>query len=165
MAIYTPGGSAGLPLTVLRSFTAPSPAVAADADALRERILSAVSGVLALVGVDADPVRSREHILLSAIVDHAWSEGKDLDVAALIRALQSPPLERLGVLDLESFFPAKERFELAMLLNNLLASPGFAAWNEGEPLDVGRLLYTAEGRPRLSILSIAHLSEPSACSS
>jgi hypothetical protein len=70
-AIYTPGGSAGIPLSVLRSFAAPPPAVVADADALRERTLSAVSGLLALVGVDADPLRSREHILLSALLDRA----------------------------------------------------------------------------------------------
>ena len=120
-AIYTPGGSAGLPLTVLSSFAAPPPGSAADGDARRERILSAVSGLLALAGVDADPVRSREHILLSALLDRAWNEGISPDLAALIRGVQSPPFERLGVLDLESFFPAKERFELAMTLNNLIA--------------------------------------------
>ncbi len=62
-------------------------------------------------------------------------------------------------MDLETFFPATERFELAMQLNNLFASPGFSAWMEGEPLDVERLLYTAEGKPRMSIVSIAHLSD------
>jgi hypothetical protein len=159
VSIYTPGGSAGLPLAVLRSFAAPSAELAADADGLRERILSAVSGVLSLIGVEADPVRSREHILLSAILEHSWKEGRDLDIAALIRVIQKPPFESLGVLDLESFFPAKERFQLAMLLNNLIASPAFSAWQTGEPLDVGRLLHTPEGRPRLSIVSIAHLSE------
>jgi hypothetical protein len=159
IAIYTPGGSAGIPLTVLRSFAAPPPQVAGDAEALRERTLSAVSGLLALVGVDADPIRSREHILLSALIDRAWREGRDLDLASLIHEIQSPPFERLGVLDLESFFSAKDRFELAMILNNLLASPAFAAWSQGDPLDVGRLLYTPEGKPRLAILSIAHLSD------
>jgi hypothetical protein len=159
VSIYTPGGNAGIPLAALRAFSAPSAEIAADADGLRERILSAVSGVLSLIGVDADPVRSREHILLSAILEHEWKEGRDLDIAALIRVIQKPPFESLGVLDLESFFPAKERFQLAMLLNNLIASPAFSAWQEGEPLDVGRLLYTPEGRPRLSIVSIAHLSE------
>jgi hypothetical protein len=159
VAIYTPGGSAGIPLSVLRSFAAPPPAVVADADALRERTLSAVSGLLALVGVDADPLRSREHILLSALIDRAWREGRDLDLAALIHGIQSPPFERLGVLDLESFFPSQDRFGLAMTLNNLLASPAFAAWSEGEPLDVGSLLFTPQGKPRLSILSIAHLSD------
>jgi len=159
LAIYTPGGNAGIPLTVLRSLAAPPPQVAGDEDALRERILSAVSGLLALLGVEADPIRSREHILLSALVDRAWREGRSLDLASLIREIQSPPFERLGVLDLESFFSSKDRFELAMTLNNLLASPAFAAWSQGDPLDVGRLLYTAEGKPRLAILSIAHLSD------
>ncbi len=160
LAIYTPGGSAGIPLTVLRSLAAPPPQVAGDEEALRERTLSAVSGLLALVGVEADPIRSREHILLSALIDRAWREGRDLDIASLIREIQSPPFDRLGVLDLESFFPSKDRFELAMTLNNLLASPAFAAWSQGEPLDVGRLLYTDEGKPRIAIVSIAHLSDP-----
>jgi len=159
VSIYTPGASAGLPLAVLRSFAAPSAEVSADVDGLRERILSAVSGLLSLLGVDPDPVRSREHILLSTIVGHAWKQGRDLDLPTLIGDIQKPPFESLGVLDLESFFPAKERFELAMLLNNLIASPTFSAWREGEPLDVDRLLHTPEGRPRISVLSIAHLSD------
>jgi DNA helicase HerA-like ATPase len=158
-AIYTPGSQSGLPLRVLRSFAAPPPALREDGDALRERILASVSGLLGLLGIDADPIRSREHILLSNLLERAWREGRDLDIADLIREIQKPPFERIGVLDLESIFPEKHRFELAMSLNNLLASPGFAAWMEGEPLDVGRLFYTPEGRPRLSILSIAHLSE------
>lgn len=157
--IYTPGSEAGRPLSVLRSLGAPPPAVAADGDALRERIQAAVSGLLALLGVAADPIRSREHILVSKVVERAWSAGRDLDLPALIREIQSPPFDKVGVFDLESFFPAAERLELAMTLNNLLASPGFAAWMQGEPLDVARLLHTREGRPRLSILSIAHLSE------
>jgi hypothetical protein len=159
VALYTPGSSAGIPLRLLRSFAAPPPEVAADADALRERTLSAVSSLLALVGLSPDPVRSREHILLSALLDRAWREERDLDLASLIRAIQKPPFSQLGVLDLESFFPSADRLALATTLNNLLASPAFAAWSEGEPLDVGRLLYTAEGKPRIAILSIAHLSD------
>jgi hypothetical protein len=159
VALYTPGSNAGIPIKLLRSFAAPPPGVAADADALRERILSAVSGLLALVGLDPDPVRSREHILLSALLDRAWRAGRDLDLPSLIRAIQEPPFTQLGVLDIESFFPSTDRFALAMTLNNLLASPAFSAWSEGEPLDVGRLLYTEEGKPRIAILSIAHLSD------
>uniref|UniRef100_A0A7C4QPZ6 ATP-binding protein n=1 Tax=Schlesneria paludicola TaxID=360056 RepID=A0A7C4QPZ6_9PLAN len=155
-AIYTPGSQAGLPLTVLRSFSAPSEG---DAEALQERIAAAVSGLLALLGINADPLQSREHILLSNLFDRAWRSGKDLDLGTLIRHIQSPPFDRLGVLDLESFFPAQERFNFALQLNSLLASPGFAAWREGEPLDVQSLLYTAAGKPRVSILSIAHLTE------
>jgi hypothetical protein len=159
MAIYTPGSSAGLPLTVLRSFAAPPPGLAEQPEAYRQRIASAVSGMLALLGVDADPMSSREHILLSNVLDHAWRAGHDLDMPGLIHAVQSPPFQKVGVLDLETFFPAKDRFALAMKLNNLLASPGFAAWLEGEPLEVGGLLSTRAGKPRLSIVSIAHLSD------
>ncbi len=159
IAIYTPGSSAGLPLAVLKSFHVPPANTLASADALRETVSAAASGLLGLLGIDVDPLQSREHILLANILDRSWREGKGLDMAGLIRAIQSPPLEKIGVMDLESFFPAKERFGLAMQLNNVLGSPGFAAWMDGEPLDVQRLLYTKEGKPRLSILSIAHLSD------
>ena len=159
MAIYTPGCSTGRPLSILSSFAAPPPAVAADTSALRERIQSAVSGLLGLLGIEADPIQSREHILLSTILGQAWAAGQNLDIAGIILAIQKPAFDKVGVFDLESFYPAKERMGLAMALNNLLASPGFSAWMEGEPLDVQRLLYTAEGKPRLSILSIAHLSD------
>jgi hypothetical protein len=159
LAIYTPGSTAGRPLSVLRSFAAPSEAVLADADALQERIQYAVSGLLALLGVAADPVGSREHILLANLLDSAWREGQSLDLAGLIQGIQKPPFERLGVIDLETFYPAKERTALALKLNGLLASPGFAAWLEGDPLDVGALLYTPHGKPRISIVSIAHLSD------
>ena len=159
IAIYTPGSNAGLPLTVLKSFNAPAAAVLADEDALRERIASAASGLLALLGIDADPVRSREHILLSNVLASAWRAGRDLDIAQLIQEIQSPPFSRVGVLDLDTFFPADDRLDLAMKLNNLLASPSFASWMEGEPLDIKRLLYTRQGGPRLTIISIAHLND------
>lgn len=159
VAIYTPGSLAGIPLTVLRSFTAPDEKLRSDAIALRERVSATVSGLLALLGINADPLMSREHILLSNLLDASWRVGKDLDLGTLIRGVQTPPFDRLGVMDLESFFPANERFQFAMQLNNLLASPGFAVWREGEPLDIQRLLYTPEGKPRVAILSIAHLSD------
>ena len=75
--------------------------------------------------------------MLANVLDHSWRASHDLDMASLIHAVQSPPFQKVGVLDLETFFPAKERFGLAMKLNNLLASPGFTAWLEGDPLDVG----------------------------
>ncbi|MFT7638376.1 MAG: hypothetical protein ACI9G1_000097 [Pirellulaceae bacterium] len=158
--IYTPGSNAGLPLTVLRSFSAPPQAVIDDADAFRQRVSTAASGILALLGVDADPVRSREHILLSNILDGAWRAGRDLDIAGLIREVQSPAFDKVGVFELETFFPPKDRTDFAMSLNNLLASPSFGNWLEGEPLDIQRLLYSPTGKPRLSILSISHLSDP-----
>jgi hypothetical protein len=157
--IYTPGSQAGIPVSVLRSFAAPPPEVMADDDLMRERVSTTATSLLGLVGVDADPIRSREHILLATLLDTTWRQGADLDVASLIQQVQTPPLTRVGVLELEAFFPSRERFELAMALNNLLAAPGFAAWLEGEPLDMSRLLYGPSGRPRLAIFSIAHLGD------
>jgi len=158
-AIYTPGSSAGIPLTVLKSFNAPPQAVLDDSDTFRDRVQSTTSGVLALLGVNADPVQSRPHIFLSNVLDTAWRAGRSLDLPGLIHEIQNPPFSKVGVVDLETFYPAKERLDLGMKLNNLLASPSFASWLEGEALDVQKLLYTADGRPRLSILSISHLSD------
>ncbi len=157
--IFTPGASHGLPIAVLRSFAAPLEAVRNDPDALRERVSTAVSGLLSLAGVGADPIHSREHILLSRILEQGWTEGRSFDLGNLIRTVQQPGFERVGVLDLESFFPAPDRFEFAMTLNNLIAAPGFETWLEGTPLDVPTLLWTPEGKPRISIFSIAHLPD------
>ncbi len=157
--IYTPGSTAGRPLSILRSLDAPPPELLEDEEALRERIGSSVTGLLGLLGVAADPLQSREYILLSTLLDRAWREGRGMDMATLIHQIQKPPIERVGILELEMFYPASERFGLAMRLNNLLASPGFSAWLEGDPLDIGHLLRAPDGRPRLSILSIAHLSD------
>ena len=157
--IYTPASNAGRPITVLKSFDAPNDSVRSDSDALRGRIMSAVSGLLALLQIDADPISSREHILLSNILDYYWRSGQNVDMGALIRSIQAPPFNKVGFLDLESFYPQGERFKLAMTLNNLLASPSFAAWLEGEPLDIQNLLWTPAGKPRLAIISIAHLSD------
>jgi hypothetical protein len=158
-AIYTPGSSAGIPISLLKSFSAPDSSVAEDREAMRDRISGAATALLSLMGIDSEPMKSREHILLSNIFDNAWKNGEDLTIQALIQAIQSPPITRIGVLDLEAFYPAKDRFTLAMSLNNLLASPGFEAWLEGEPLDIGKLLFTTEGKPRVAILSISHLSD------
>jgi hypothetical protein len=159
IAIYTPGAQAGLPLSIVRSFAAPAAAFVEETDLMRERVATTATSLLGLLGIDADPIKSREHILLSTIIDAAWRQGQDLDLPRLIQLIQSPPVQRVGVLELEAFYPSDKRFELAMAVNNLLAAPGFGAWMEGEPLDVQRLLYTPEGRPRLSILSIAHLND------
>jgi len=157
VAIYTPGAETGLPLSVLRSF-APA-AGAADAGALRDRVASVVSGLLSLLGIEADPIGSREHILLANLLEGAWRQGLTMDVTGLIQAVQKPPFDKLGAFDLETFFPAKDRLKLAMSLNSLIASPGFATWMNGEPLDAQRLLFTPEGKPRIAIISIAHLND------
>ena len=158
-AIYTPGSSAGLQLSLVKSFAAPPPELVEDVDLFQDRVSNTVSGLLGLIGVDADPIQSREHILLSNILSQAWSLGESVDLPALIRAVQEPPFASIGVLDIDTFFPQKARFGLAMQLNNLLASPSFAAWMQGDPVDVGSLLYTPEGKPRIAVISIAHLSE------
>ena len=160
IAIYTPGAETGLPLSVLRSFAPPPAEQLADSAALRDRVGAIVSGLLSLLGRDADPIQSRDHILLANILESSWRAGASLDMTGLIHAVQKPPFDRIGAFDLETFCPAKDRLGLAMAINNLLASPGFATWMKGEPLDAQRLLYTAEGKPRVSIISIAHLSDP-----
>ncbi len=160
MAVYTPGSTAGLPVSVLRSFAAPDQAFRDDRDLYRERVQATATGILSLLGIDADPVTSREHILVANLLDHYWSEGRDLDVATLIGLIQNPPLKRIGVMSLDAFYPPDERFKLAMQLNNLLAAPGFEAWMEGEALSAQSLFYTGSGKPRISVMSIAHLSDP-----
>ncbi|RPI01309.1 MAG: DUF87 domain-containing protein [Calditrichaeota bacterium] len=160
MNIYTPGSSAGLPVSILKSFSAPSQQILDDEDSLNERVASTTSSLLGLLGIDADPVKSREHILLSTIFHYFWRHNKDIDLAQLITAVQTPPVQKIGVFDVETFYPAKERFELAMALNNFLAAPGFAAWLDGAPLSPDSLLFSGSGKPSLSIFYIAHLSDP-----
>ena len=159
IAIYTPGSTAGIQLSILRSFDAPSPYIAEDRELLAERVQSTTAGLLGLLGINADPLKSREYSLLSAILLHSWQQGASPDLAALISAVQNPPFDKIGALALDDFYPPKQRMDLVVALNNLLASPGFATWREGEPLDIAKLLHTPEGKPRLAVLSIAHLSD------
>lgn len=157
--IYTPGSCSGLQVSILKSFAAPDASLLEDSDLFKERISTTVTSLLSLVGIDADPIQSREHILLSTIIETMWRKGQDLDLASLIQQVQSPPVTKIGILDLESFYPTKERFSLVMALNNLFASPGFSDWLEGEPLDIQQILYTPQGKPRAAIFSIAHLGD------
>jgi hypothetical protein len=159
VVLYTPGSETGVPLAVLGSLAAPPAALREQTEALRDRVDAVVSGLLGLVGIEADPMRSREHILLSIVVERAWRVGRDLDLAALIGELQRPGIDTVGVMALESFFPETDRFALAMQLNALVASPSFAAWTRGAPLDAATLLFGERGRPRISVVSIAHLSD------
>ncbi|HUU37412.1 MAG TPA: DUF87 domain-containing protein, partial [Candidatus Desulfaltia sp.] len=159
ISIYTPGSNAGLLLSALKSFAAPPPELVEDSDLFSQRISTTVSGLLGLLGIQADPLQSREHILVSNLLEAAWRTGESLDLPVLIQRVQSPPLKRLGVFELDAFYPASERNKLAVMLNNILAAPGFASWLEGYPLEIDSLLYTPSGKPRLSILSIAHLSD------
>ncbi|MBN1266332.1 MAG: ATP-binding protein [Anaerolineales bacterium] len=158
-AIYTPGSDAGLPVSILASLEHPDLPWDENREILRERISSTVTALLGLVGMDADPMQSREHILLANIFEESWKNGQDLELTSLIQMVQSPPFEKLGALDLEQVYPPKERFALAMSLNNILASPSFSLWIEGEALNIKNLLWTPEGKPRHTIFYLAHLSD------
>ena len=157
--VYTPGSTAGLTISILQSFAAPPATVVEDPELLSERVNTTTTSLLSLVGIDADPLQSQEHILLSNILGTAWKQGQDLSLAQLIQQIQTPPFTKLGVMDLESVFPSKDRFSLAMRFNNLLGAPGFSVWLEGQPLDINQILYTATGKPRIAIFSIAHLND------
>ncbi len=157
--IYTPGSDAGLPVSILSTLAAPKLSWDDNQESLREHISGTVSALLGLAGIKADPVRSREHILLSNIFEHHWRNQEDLDLPKLIMAIQNPPIRKLGVFDVDTFFPQKDRFELAMALNNIIASPGFASWLEGAALDIDSLLYGGDARPNVSIFYVAHLTE------
>jgi len=157
--IYTPGSTAGVPLNILQSLEAPSVSFDSAEEDLRDEIAGIVSGLLGLVRIEADPLRSREYILLSTLIEQAWRAGQGLTLETLIPAVADPPFEKLGALPVESVYPRKERQGLVMALNNLLASPGFETWRSGAPLDVDRMLRAADGRPRLSIVYTAHLSD------
>jgi hypothetical protein len=157
--IYTPGSDAGLPVSILSSLAAPALDWDEEEELLREQIQGTVSALLGLAGIEADPLQSKEHILLSHIFEHFWRQGEDLELTRLITAIQSPPVRQVGVFDVDTFFPEKERFGLAMSLNNIIAAPAFETWLQGEPLDVSNLLYAPDGKPRHSIFYIAHLSD------
>ena len=151
--IYTPGSNSGVGLDIIGDLSAPE---GADSEALADEVEGLVSSLLALVDIDSDPLTGREHILLSNLVHRAWTSGQDLDLSTLLGQIQNPPIRKLGVLDLDSFYPAKDRTALVMKLNGLLASPAFAAWMQGEPLNIDNML--SQG-PKASIISIAHLSD------
>jgi hypothetical protein len=154
--LYTPGSTAGIPVSVLTSLERPA---SGDSELWRERVPTVVSSLLALVGVAAEPLKSREHILLSTILLSAWEAGESLDFASLIERVQHPPFAHVGVIDTDAFFPPQDRFALAMSINGLIASPGFDVWTEGDPLDVSAFLRSNGGKPRVSIFSIAHLDD------
>jgi len=157
--IFTPGSDAGLSVNIMQTLKAPELSWEDEEETLREKVKATVSALLGLVGIKADPVKSREHILLANLFEHAWRAGEGLDLAKLISWIQDPPLRKLGVFDVDTFFPRKDRFELAVAINNIVAAPSFENWLEGQPLDIDGILYRSDGKPRLSIFYLAHLSE------
>ena len=157
--IFTPGSKAGVSLNVLQSLDAPAVPFESAEEDLRDEIGGIVAGLLGLLRIDADPLQSREAILLSNLIEDGWRAGKGFGLEELIAAVADPPFDKLGALPVETVFPRKDREGLMLALNNLLAAPSFASWREGEPLDVDRLLRTSDGRPRLSVVYTAHLRD------
>ncbi len=157
--IYTPGSDAGIPINILGSFKAPEVDFDSDAEMLRERIQGIVTALMGMLELDKDPVRSREGILLATLIEHYWRKKEDLDLLRLIKGVQNPPMSQLGVFEVDTFFPEKDRFELAMSFNSLVASPQFQYWLKGQSLDIDELYFTSDGKPRHSIFYIAHLSD------
>lgn len=158
VSVYTPGSVAGRPISILRSFSAPPAAVLDDRDLLSERLSSTATGLLSLLGQNTDPL-GREHVLITTILEQAWRAGNDVSLAGLVHAVQEPPFRQIGVMDLETVFPSRDRTRLAMALNNLLAAPSFEAWTRGAPLDIQELLYEPDGKPRVAVVTLSHLSD------
>ncbi len=157
--VYTPGSSAGKSVSVLSSLKCPNLNVKEDSDAYREKIHTTVTSLLALLGMESDPLSSKEYILLSNIIENQWSLNRDLRMEDLITFIQEPPIQKVGVIDIENFYPGKERFDFSMKINNLMASPSFKAWMEGEVLDADKFMYDEMGKPKISVFSIAHLQD------
>ena len=157
VTIYTPGSSAGCPMNVIGSLAAPDDV--SDMEDVRDEIEGFVTSILTLVGITADPLSSREHILLSNLIEHSWSEGRDLDLATLVGQVMNPPMRKLGVFEIDQFFPSDDRMKLAMRLNGVIASPSFAAWTEGPAIDIDAMTRTSDGRPRCAVITLAHLSD------
>ncbi|MBI4883338.1 MAG: ATP-binding protein [Actinobacteria bacterium] len=155
--IYTPGSNAGVGLNIVGSMQ--SPGKDTDPEIVGDEIEGFVSGLLSLVDIEADPLSSREHILLSNLILNEWSAGRDFDLPSLVGMVTKPPIRKLGVFELDEFFPPKDRTAFAMRLNGLLASPSFGAWMEGPALDIETLLRTTDGKPRCAIITTAHLSD------
>jgi len=157
--IYTPGSRAGIPVNLMSSLQSPPAEILEDGDDFASYLKSTVSGLLALLGIEADPLDSREYVLLAQIVSHAWSTGESLSIETLVARIITPPFKKIGVLPLESFYPEKERFRFATRFNSVIASPDFVNWLGGESLDIRRLLYDDSGKAKIAIFSIAHLGE------
>jgi hypothetical protein len=155
--VYTPGSAAGRRLNLVGSLEAPK--AGADPEDTADEIESYVTTLLGMMGIDADPLSSREHVLLSSLMANSWGQGRDLDLPTLLGQVQQPPMRKLGVLELDQFFPASDRGAFAIRMNSLLASPGFATWMTGDAVDIEAMLHTADGRPRCAIITTSHLSD------
>jgi hypothetical protein len=157
--IYTPGSDTGRKVNMLGSFKCPAPDILADQDLFTDLVQNTTSTLLALVNIESDPLSGREHLLISKILEQNWKDGKNVDLPMMITQIQEPPFSKIGIMSTDTFYPAGDRFKLALAMNQVLASPSFSQWMTGDPLDIGNLLHTPQGKPRASIFTISHLSD------
>ena len=75
--VYTPGSRAGVPPghAAVAGGAGRAPSRTQEED-LRDEIAGIVAGLLGLVGIEADPLRSREAILLGTLIETAWRAGQ-----------------------------------------------------------------------------------------
>lgn len=158
-SIYTPGSDTGLPVSIVASLAAPQGGWAGNEEFLREKINAVTTALLALIGITAEPVKDVEHVLIANIFEHNWQAGRDVTLLDLIAQVKTPPFTMLGALTVDQAISERQRSKLAMALNNIIAAPSFKSWTNGEPLDIQRLLYQSNGRPRVSIFYLAHLPD------
>ncbi|MCU0495848.1 MAG: DUF87 domain-containing protein [Anaerolineae bacterium] len=158
-SIFTPGSDSGLPVNILASLAAPRDGWAGNEEPLREQINGITTALLALIGINAEPVKDKEHVLIANIFEYAWQRGINLTLEDIIIQVQNPPFNKLGALPIDEYISQRLRAKLAMQLNSIIAAPSFQSWINGHPMDIQRLLYQPNGRPRVSIFYIAHLND------
>jgi hypothetical protein len=158
--VFSPGSRIARPVNVLGSLGPPGGLDwSRDEEALRDEIRGLVVAVLGLAGIDADPVSDARPILLARVVEESWKAGRALDLAGLVALVENPPFSRVGAVELDAFLSREKRRQLSLALNNLLASPDFASWREGEPLDPEKLAHGESGRPACNLFYLAHLDD------
>ena len=157
--IYTPGSSAGVSINVMSSLEVPPAEILEDSDTFASYLKSTTTSLLSLVGINADPLESKEYILLAKIITKSWIADEDLSIEGIIGKILNPSFKKIGVLPLDDFYPQNDRFKLAIKFNALLASPSFSLWLQGESLDIQKLLYDENGKAKVAIFSISHLND------
>jgi len=157
--IYTPGSSAGVAINVMSSLETPPIEIMEDSDTFSSYLKSTTVSLLSLVGIVADPLDSKEYILLATILTKAWLADEDVRIETIIGKIINPSFKKIGVLSLDDFYPQNARFKLATKFNSLIASPSFSLWLKGDNLDIQKLLYDENGKAKIAIFSISHLND------
>lgn len=157
VTIYTPGSTSGIPISIVQSLNPPGDVIQGE-ELILEKITGVVDSLLTLLGQAPSPF-SQEHVLLSTIIQSQWQRGVTVTLPDLVHLVQQPPVQNIGVLDLETFYPERERRKLALQLNTIIAAPAFKNWLSGVPLDIDSLLFDEAGNPAITVISLNHLNE------